>query len=41
MQVSKIKNKENLWHPLNAISEIEQLEKTEKMKMPKIFTLIN
>lgn len=39
--MSKIPNKNNLWHPLNAISEIERLDKEGKMKRGKIFELID
>lgn len=39
--MSKIPNKNNIWHPLNAISEIERLDKEGKMKRGKIFELID
>lgn len=39
--MSKVANKNNLWHPLNAVIEIERLDKEGKMKRGKIFELID
>lgn len=35
--MSKLVNKNNLWHPLTAITEIDRLDQEGKMKKSKIF----
>lgn len=41
VQISKIINKDNLWHYMTATNELEKLEKEQVIKKSKIFNAID
>lgn len=41
MQISKVLNKNNVWHPLYSIGEIDKLEKEGRVGKSRIFEKIN